>query len=713
VPYLLINDFEGGQDVRKSDFTAPPGSLRRLINGHVTRGGEIEQRKSFEKVFTLPAGTKGLHSADGQLVVYGVGARPVGLPPSVVYYQVSLTGDPDEVIESVLSADNFSGVSYAVIRFNHGRIGHFYGDQRVSSWDGVTTLTASRAELASTLVAEINRRSGAYIGLNEPDTDTEARILITGPTGEPFTTTAAKVSDALWGLQVSTVQAAVAPVAPVAATASFSITGGNLTPGENTLESIEINGVEVLGIPVDWTTSNENTAAKTAERINQFGSVPEYTATAAGATVTIAAAEPSAQPNGWAVTVTPGGTVTVSAPSALSGGVDAEPGAAQVDRIAITDTGGGVQEPFAYYTVTLDADDSGAYPSELFEASLYQTAVATFVKTVADQMYGAAQRVLRYTGFDISDGPVGVSDPTAWDSSEASVVNAGLIDMSTQDGSNDQVVAVGTYQNRIAIFSRRYVQIWSVGPAPEDKKLIQVLNNIGTVSPRTVASFGDQDVFFLSESGVRSLRARDSSNLASAADVGNPIDQELVDFVLQQTNEDAQSAVAIVEPTDGRYWVAMAERMYVFSFFQGSSVSAWSTYDLPGKIDDVTLAQGRVWFRVGDDVYRYGGVDNRQYDDAEVEVRTPFMDAGDPAMHKNWLGVDIGCQGAWQVWIATDPEQPEVEEEIGIFGGPSFSRMRVGMVGMSSHISIRLKSVGPGYHKLTNIAIHYSGNETG
>lgn len=34
----------------------------------------------------------------------------------------------------------------------------------------------------------------------------------------------------------------------------------------------------------------------------------------------------------------------------------------------------------------------------------------------------------------------------------------------------------------------------------------------------------DDDVFFLSESGIRSLRARDSSNAAFASDIGNPID---------------------------------------------------------------------------------------------------------------------------------------------------------------------------------------------
>lgn len=710
--YLLVNDFEGGQDVRKSEFTAPPGTLRRLINGHISRGGEVEKRKSFEKVFTLPPGTSGLHSTAGQLVVYGVVDRPAGMPPTVVYYKIALTADPTEVIDRVLSVDNFGGVAYAVVRFNHGRIGHFYGDALVTSWNEIATTVGSRDALAAALVAEINNKSSVYEALNEPDTSAEARLTVIGPPGEAFTTAVAEIDDTTWDMQVSTIQAAIAPVAEVAASTTFDITGGTLTPGQNRIVSVEVNGVDALGIPVDWTVSSENTAKKVAERINQFGSAPDYTATATGVTVTIKA-PPGTAANGFTTAITTGGTVTTSAAAPLAGGVDMDEGAPQLDRIRIVQLGTGTQQPFAYYRITLNAANAGTYPQEVFEASLYQTAVATFIKTVADQMYGAAQRVLRFTGFDLSGGPVGVSDPTKWNTADANVVNAGLIDMSTQDGSNDEVVAVGTYQNRIAVFSRRYVQIWSVGPLPEDKQLIQILNNIGTVSPRTVASFGDQDVFFLSESGVRSLRARDSSNLASAADVGNPIDPELVDFVLTQTKEDVQSAVAVVEPTDGRYWVAVGTRMYVFSFFQGSSVSAWSTYELPGRIDDIVLSEGRVWFRIGNAVYRYGGRDNRQYDDAEVEVRTPFMDAGNPAQHKDWSGLDIGCEGAWRAFIATDPEQPEVEEEIGVFGGPSFSQMRVVMVGRGSHISLRLRSVGGGYHKLTNMAIHYDGDETG
>src|SRR3546814_6273908 len=100
-----------------------------------------------------------------------------------------------------------------------------------------------------------------------------------------------------------------------------------------------------------------------------------------------------------------------------------------------------------------------------------------------------------------------VDNPTQWGSG----VGSGLLNVSTQSGGSDQLTALGIYQNNLAIFARRAIQIEYVDPDPALNQQLQVLNNIGTVAPHSVVSFGDSDVFFLSESGIRSLRARDSS----------------------------------------------------------------------------------------------------------------------------------------------------------------------------------------------------------
>ena len=105
--YLLISNFQAGLDTRKSAYTAPPGSLRMARNVHLTRGAEIEVRKAFVPVYTLPVGqTKGCTSVRGLLYVFGT-APGVAVPSGVNYQQLVAPGAPELV--RILSTDNFNG----------------------------------------------------------------------------------------------------------------------------------------------------------------------------------------------------------------------------------------------------------------------------------------------------------------------------------------------------------------------------------------------------------------------------------------------------------------------------------------------------------------------------------------------------------------------------------------------------------------------------
>lgn len=79
MPYLLVEDFKNGLDVRKSEVTAPPGTLLDLENAHITRGGEIEQRQAFAVLSQLPVGmVKGMAGAPGLLYLFGQDDLPAG-----------------------------------------------------------------------------------------------------------------------------------------------------------------------------------------------------------------------------------------------------------------------------------------------------------------------------------------------------------------------------------------------------------------------------------------------------------------------------------------------------------------------------------------------------------------------------------------------------------------------------------------------------------
>jgi hypothetical protein len=86
-----------------------------------------------------------------------------------------------------------------------------------------------------------------------------------------------------------------------AATATVTLTGGS----SGSIDTITVNGVNVLSSSVSYNTSLTTTAADVASNINSHASSPEYTATAAGAVITInAAGSAGSNPNGYVVAVT-------------------------------------------------------------------------------------------------------------------------------------------------------------------------------------------------------------------------------------------------------------------------------------------------------------------------------------------------------------------------------------------------------------------------
>jgi len=131
----------------------------------------------------------------------------------------------------------------------------------------------------------------------------------------------------------------VVAVAEVLAEVEVEITGGTSNPGTNKMTSITIDGVDVLGSAVDWTTSNSATAAAIASQINTYTSSPNYTATSSGPVITISAVAGSgAGPNSFVVVTNEGGDVTSTHAATMSGGVTAVSAVAQVYTAQVTGT---------------------------------------------------------------------------------------------------------------------------------------------------------------------------------------------------------------------------------------------------------------------------------------------------------------------------------------------------------------------------------------
>src|SRR5690606_33613069 len=127
-------------------------------------------------------------------------------------------------------------------------------------------------------------------------------------------------------------------------------------------------------------------------------------------------------------------------------------------------------------------------------------------------------------------------------------IGAGFVDLSTYSSGSEELVSLARYQESVAIFSETNVQIWFVDPDPELNTQTQILSNTGTSAPNSVTQFGDADIFYLNESGVRSLRARDASNSAATSDIGVPIDKLVTEALAGVGVLDRVKITGLIEP---------------------------------------------------------------------------------------------------------------------------------------------------------------------
>lgn len=137
--YYEVSDFKAGIDLRKSAVTAPAGTLRQLENAHVTQGGEIEKRRAYSRLGTLPDTTFGLMELNGS--IYTVRRAGDGGTVDGPFTVIDLPMPSGTAIAKFLDWDLFNGKLYVVVQDVSGNVQHFYDGAYVSTGKGVNVRT--------------------------------------------------------------------------------------------------------------------------------------------------------------------------------------------------------------------------------------------------------------------------------------------------------------------------------------------------------------------------------------------------------------------------------------------------------------------------------------------------------------------------------------------------------------------------------------------
>jgi len=446
---------------------------------------------------------------------------------------------------------------------------------------------------------------------------------------------------------------------------------------------------------VDWDTlaasigSNNALASALAKAIDKS---PVVSATAAGPVITI-----TSSILGTAFTITQNTinngsnadqTITLVETVANS------PGVAQV----YTATIGGTFEPADQFTITING-------TEIYTLTGGASGTGTSVLAFKKKLYSTASSNLYFSA---------LNGPTQW----IAGLDYGFINMASQTAGQETLTVAEEYQGLMAIFSQNNIRIWSISEDSSANVFIQTLQNTGTISPPSVVPYGSNDVFYLAASGIRSIKARDSSNSASVSDVGTPLDTHIRDYLATLTQEEAQNGIGMVEPIDGRFWMAIKNRIYVLSYFPSSKISGWSYYEVDFAIKNMAKRGDQIYVRGTDPtdgidyLYVYGGIGNITYPEKDEDVcviELPYLSANDPAGNKNLIGFDIVGINSWKVELLPDPSNDQVVLDLGIATGVTYGDPRIGVESLTPLFGLTLTCSEAGPATMSALAMHYSG----
>lgn len=224
-----------------------------------------------------------------------------------------------------------------------------------------------------------------------------------------------------------------------------------------------------------------------------------------------------------------------------------------------------------------------------------------------------------------------------------SVSDAGFLATGIQAQGSTDVTALGQFsRTKMVVFTIDGIQVWNVDPNPALNSLDNIIPNIGTRYAKSPLGFSG-DIFFLSESGFRSLTVSQLTDNFNDVDIGSSIDSLIKDSIL--VNDDPQS---IFYSGLGQFWSINKTDIWVYSFSRTSKLSAWSRFNINVIADSHAVLNGELYIRNGNDVFI---VDRKVFSDdgmvPTVTVEFPFLDFKAPGVLKQLFAVDsIGAGNA-------------------------------------------------------------------
>lgn len=145
------------------------------------------------------------------------------------------------------------------------------------------------------------------------------------------------------------------------------------------------------------------------------------------------------------------------------------------------------------------------------------------------------------------------ANPKDWSTGQ----DAGFLPTGLQSGNANDIAVLAEYGGNLIVMNANCLQNWQVDPDPSAMAIVDRKNGVGSVWNKAWQSIAN-DLFYLSNLGVRSLGITASTDNLAAGDIGMPIDVLVQQAMASAVGNDTR-VLSTYYPGAGQYWLAFEE----------------------------------------------------------------------------------------------------------------------------------------------------------
>ncbi|MEN5115845.1 hypothetical protein ABE488_00710 [Luteimonas sp. TWI662] len=231
------------------------------------------------------------------------------------------------------------------------------------------------------------------------------------------------------------------------------------------------------------------------------------------------------------------------------------------------------------------------------------------------------------------------ANPLDWTTTQ----DAGYLPTGLQQANANDMAVLGMYRGNLVAFNASSFQMWQIDPDPEAMAILDQMDGIGSSWPQAAQAVSN-DLFYLSQLGVRTVGIANAAENLAAGDVGMPID-ELVRADIAAGGR----VLSTYYPGAGQFWLAFARdgrtSVHVYSMARAGQMGAWSRYEFPFAVEAFAQLGDDLYVRHGDQISVVS--EAATHDEvAGVALRFPgvvwwpWLDFGTPGVTKMLEGFD-------------------------------------------------------------------------